>query len=205
VGPVITQFTMSLDGFVAGPDDDVGRLFRWYVAGDTDLAVHGGQRVFRMSRASADLLRESWGRMGAIVTGRRDFDVSKAWGGEPPFPVPTFIVTHEPPAEWSGPRSPFTFVTEGVEAAIAQARAAAGERVVAVSGTQIARQALRAGLLDEIHIDLAPVLLGRGVRLFDELGPVDLEQAQVVVGTGVTHLRYRVAKQARVSHAARMD
>lgn len=193
---IITEFTLSLDGFVADADDDVGRLLRWYRAGDTEFVVPGGGMTFKVGRASADRLRAAWGQFGAIVTGRRDFDVSKAWGGQPPFNVPTFIVTHDPPAEWSQPGSPFTFVTDGVEVAVARARAAAGERSVAVSGTQVVRQALRAGLIDEIQIDLVPMLLGEGISLFEGLGapPIDLEIIDVIPGTGVTHLLYRVVK-----------
>lgn len=192
----IGQFTMSLDGFIAEPDDGVRRLMRWYWAGDTPFDLDGGGMGFRVSAASAQLLRESWGRIGAIVTGRGDFNASKAWGGQPPFGVPTFIVTHSIPSEWAGPGSPFTFVTDGVERAIGLARKAAGEMVTAVSGSQITRQALAAGLLDELHIDLAPMLLGEGVSLWGGLktGPIDLEILQVVEGRGVTHLRYKVLR-----------
>jgi dihydrofolate reductase len=153
--------------------------------------------VFKVSKASAELLRETWGRIGAIVTGRRDFDVSNAWGGKSPLEVPIFIVTHRPPQEWVDmPGTPFTFVTEGVESAIRQARQVAGDKDVSVGGTQIVRQALQAGLLDELQIDLVPMLLGAGIRLFEPVGmdPIDLECIGIVAGTGVTHLRYRVVK-----------
>jgi dihydrofolate reductase len=196
MGIVAAQFTMTLDGYVAGANDEVGRVLRWYASGDTEFAVAGGPMVFKVSEASAALLRATWGRIGAIVTGRRDFDVSNAWGGKPPFGVPTFIVTHRAPVEWDRPGTPFTFVTEGVQRAIQRAREAAGDRDVAVSGTQIVRQCLRAGLLDELQIDLVPMLLGAGIRLFEPVGmePVDLEVMGVVEGTGVTHLRYRVVR-----------
>jgi len=196
MGKIATTFTMSLDGFIAGPGDDVQRLFRWYGRGDTDFPVSGTDMVFKISQASADLLRQEWATLGAIVTGRRDFDVSRAWGGQAFLGLPTFIVTHVPPAEWVGPDSPFTFVTDGVERAIALAQRAAGEKKVAVSGSTIVQQCLRAGLLDEIHIDLAPLLLGDGIRLFDHLGiePVELEITRVIEGVGVTHLTFRVLK-----------
>jgi dihydrofolate reductase len=103
-------------------------------------------------------------------------------------------VTHRVPQEWVKPGSPFTFVTEGVERAIALARQAAGDRNVAVSGTQIVQQALRAGLIDEIHIDLAHILLGGGIRLFGELEPVELQRIHVIEGQDVTHLGFRVMK-----------
>ena len=196
MGKVIAEFTMSLDGFIAGPDDDIGRIFRWYYSGDTEFPVSDGKMVFKISQASARLLHESWGALGAIVTGRRDFDVSGAWGGKPPLDVPTFIVTHRIPQEWAREGSPFTFVTDGVESAVDQARKAAGERNVGISGSTITQQCLLAGMLDEIQIHLAPVLLGAGIRLFDHLGPdpIDLENAGVIEGTGVTHLRFRVVK-----------
>jgi dihydrofolate reductase len=196
VGKVITQFTMSLDGFIAGPNDEVDRLFHWYRSGDTAFPVAGTSMVFNVSRASTALLAATWGRLGALVTGRRDFDVSHAWGGTPPLGVPTFIVTHRPPAEWLTPGSPFAFVTNGVASAIAQARQAAGDRDVGVGGTTIVQQALRAGLIDEIRIDLAHVLLGAGIRLFDQLGvdPIALKRDRVIEGTNVTHLHFRVVR-----------
>ena len=196
MGLVMSQFTMSLDGFVAGPNDEVDKLFGWYAAGDTPFTAAGTDRPFKISRASADLLTENWGQVGATVTGRRDFDVSNAWGGKPIFGVPTFIVTHSVPREWAYEGSPFTFVTNGVESALAQAQQAAGDKVVDVGGTRIVQQCLQAGLLDGIQIDLVPVLLGDGIRLFDRLGPkpIELEITPVVEGKGVTHIRYRVVK-----------
>lgn len=195
MGKVMAGFTMSLDGFVADPNDDVSLVFKWYSAGDVDFPLPGTNRVFKISQASADYLTESWNTLGAIVTGRRDFDVSNAWGGKALMDLPTFIVTHHPPQEWLHEGSPFTFVTEGVEVAIERARAAAGEKNVGVGGTQIVQQALRAGLIDQIDIDLAPVLLGAGIRLFDNLPePIELEIQRVVEGTSVTHISYRVVK-----------
>ena len=196
MGKVIAEFTMSLDGFIAGPNDDIRRLFGWYSSGDTEFSVAGSTMVFKVSRASAAYLQEAWGKLGAIVTGRRDFDVSDAYGGVSPLGVPMFIVTHRIPQEWVKDGSPFTFVTEGVEHAVALAQKAAGGKVVGIGGTTIVQQCLRAGLLDGIHIHLAPILLGAGIRLFDQLGPepIDLERTQVIEGTGVTHLDFRVVK-----------
>lgn len=198
MGKVITGFTMSLDGYIAGPGDDIQQLFQWYRSGDTAFPVPGTDMVFQISRASADLLGEQWGAIGAMVTGRRDFEVSDAWGGKPPYGWPSFIISHRPPPPaWAGIDSPFTFVSEGVGAAIAQAKRAAGSKDVVVGGTSIVQQCLRAGLLDEIHIDLASMLLGGGISLFGHLDvtPVALERAAVVEGTDVTHLRYRVVKE----------
>ena len=196
MGKTVAGFTMSLDGFIAGPNDEVDKLFRWYRAGDTEFTAEGAPYPFMVAQASAGLLKREWSRIGAIVTGRRDFDVSKAWGGRPILGVPTFIVTPDPPLEWAGKQPKFIFVTEGVEAAINQAREIAGDKVVGIGGTQIVQQALRSGLVDEIQIDLVPLLLGEGIRLFDHLGPVavDLEYLETVEGTRVTHLRFRVVK-----------
>jgi dihydrofolate reductase len=107
-----------------------------------------------------------------------------------------FVVTHSVPQEWTKAGSPFTFVTDGVESAVAQAKTTAGEKDVAISTASIMRQCLQAGLLDEIAIDLAPVLLGDGIRLFEHLGiePIRLEKIQVVDAPHVTHLSYRVIK-----------
>lgn len=196
MGKITTQFTMSLDGFIAGPKDEVHQLFRWFSSGDTDFPVPATDMAFKISRASADLLQAGWNSIGAIVTGRRDFDVSEAWGGTPVLGVPTFIVTHRIPQEWAKEGSPFTFVTDGVESAVEQAKLAAGEKNVGIGGTQIVQQCLRAGLIDEIQIDLVPILLGAGIRLFDNLGsePMELESTGVIEGSGVTHLKFRVVK-----------
>jgi dihydrofolate reductase len=152
--------------------------------------------VFRVSHASVELLREVHGTMGALVTGRRTFDITNGWGGRPPLGVPTFVVTHTVPEEWVYEGSPFTFVTDDVESAVEQAKAVAGDKNVAVGAASIAQQCIRAGLLDEIHVDLVPVLLGGGVRLFEHLGtePIELESTRVIEAPGVTHLTFRVAK-----------
>jgi dihydrofolate reductase len=193
MGKVIADFTMSLDGFIADLNDDIRTLFGWYFSGDVEVRVPDGM-VFRLHKESATVFQEAIAQPGAFVTGRRDFDVSRAWGGQSPTGAPIFIVTHSAPAEWSGPDSPFTFVTDGVAGALEQARQVAGDRDVAVSGSTIVQQCLQAGWLDEIQIHLAPVLLGAGVRLFDHLGtePRRLEIVRVIAAPDVTHLSYRV-------------
>jgi dihydrofolate reductase len=201
---VIVELSISLDGFVAGPNDGLdnplgdggGRLFNWYQSGDTELALPGTDMVFRVQRASADLLRDQWSTFGSGVAGRRMFDIARGWDGKPPVDGPAFIVTHHPPQEWIYEGSPFTFVTDGVESAVRQAVAAANGKNVSISSASIAQQCLNAGLLDEIHLDLAPVLLGGGVRLFDNLrvAPLELEQIRIVQTPDVTHLHYRVIK-----------
>ena len=204
MGKVSTGLSMSLDGFIAGlndgPERPLGeggeRLFAWYSGGDTEYGLPGTEMVFRVSQQSAEMLREAHAGMGAFVTGRRTFDISNGWGGSPPLGVPTFVVTHAVPDEWVYEGSPFTFVTDGVESAVERARAVAGDRDVAVGAASIAQQCIRAGLLDEVHVDLVPVLLGDGVRLFEHLGagPIELESTRVIEGAGVTHLTFRVAE-----------
>lgn len=200
---VSLEITMSLDGFVAGQNDspqnplgDGGeRLFAWYNSGDTPLPLPGTDMVFQVSRASANLLQQEWDAIGAAVMGRRMFDISGAWGGNPPGGGSSFIVTHNPPAEWLHDGSPFIFVTDGVESAVAQARQAAGEKNISIGSASIAKQCLQAGLLDEILIHLVPVLMGGGVSLFPDLPtPADMEILRVVEGQGVTHLHYRVIR-----------
>ena len=204
MGKVATGLSMSLDGFIAGPNDGPGaplgeggeRLFAWYSGGDTEYRLPGTEMVFMVSPQSAGLLREAHSNLEAFVTGRRTFDIAHGWGGSPPLGVPTFVVTHSVPQEWVYEGSPFTFVTDGVESAVEQAKAVAGDKNVAVGAASIVQQCIRAGLLDEIHIDLVPVLLDDGVRLFEHLGtgPIELECTQVVEGAGVTHLTFSVVK-----------
>jgi dihydrofolate reductase len=204
MGKVIFENSMSLDGFVAGPNDgpdnglgDGGMsLFAWYSKGDTAFPVPGTDMTFMISRASADFLRAEWNMIGAMVAGRRMFDISRAWGGNPPGGENCFIVTHSVPQEWVKEGSPFTFVTDGVESAIQQAKKVAGDKNISVGSANIAQQCIKAGLLDEIQIDLAPVLLGDGVRLFERLGvtPIELECLKVIEAPGVTHLRFRIIK-----------
>ena len=207
MGKVAVGLTMSLDGFIAGPNDGPERplgeggerLFEWYSGGDTEYEMPGTGMVFRISPQSVELLREVNERMGAFVTGRRTFDIANGWGGMPPLGVPTFVVTHSVPEEWVYEGSPYTFVTDGVERAVELAKEVAGDRDVAVGAASIAQQCIRAGLLDEVHVNLAPVLLGGGVRLFEHLGttPIDLESTRVIEAPGVTHLTFRVVKERR--------
>lgn len=195
MGKIIAEFTMSLDGFIAGPEDNIKQLLSWYFNGDTDIPTAGGM-VLKVSQASAVLVRERFQTTGAIVTGRRDFDVSHAWGGNPPYDVPAFIVTHKAPQEWLKQGMPFTFVTDGVESALKKAAAIAGEKNVIVGGSKIVQQCLQAGLIDELRIDLAPMLLCTGIRLFEHLGiaPIELERLTTEEGADITHLRFRVLK-----------
>lgn len=203
MGKVVFNITMSLDGFVAGPNDspenglgDGGEaLFKWYFSGDTEIQISEGTPTLKVSSQSAKILKDAFATYGAGVWGRRTFDIAHAWGGHPPG-LPAFIVTHTVPQEWVYKGSPFTFVTDGVESAIRQAKKAAGNKNVVLCTASILQQGLKAGLVDEIYIDVAPVLLGGGVRLFDHPGarPIELENIHVIEAPGVTHLGFRIIK-----------
>ena len=203
MGKVTTELSVSLDGFVAGPNDGPGKplgeggeaLFRWYSGGDTALPLPGTDMVFQVSRASADFLRAEWSQFGAMVVGRRTFDITSGWHGQPPGGGPCFVVTHAIPSEWVTPGSPFIFVTDGVASAVRQAKEAAGDKTVSIGSASLVQQCLNAGLLDEVQLDLVPILLDGGVRLFDQLtlGQTDLVQTRLLAAPGVTHIRYRIA------------
>ncbi len=203
MGKVRTGHATSLDGFIAGPNDGAEipmgeggeRLLAWYFSGDTEYRLPGTEMVFKVSPQTADYLRETSTTTGALVTGRRTFDLTNGWGGGHPLGVPVFVLTHSVPQKWVYEGSPFTFVTDGLENAVAQAKAVAGDEDVGVIGANLVQQCIRSGLLDEIHLDLVPVLLGDGVRLFDQTAePIELESTRVIEGAGVTHLTFRVVK-----------
>jgi dihydrofolate reductase len=193
---VIAIMSMSLDGFVADANDGVSEVFDWYFSGDVEVPTASGSSgmTFRVSAPSADHLRGLVAEVGAMLTGRRTFEVAEGWGGQHPWDIPAFVVTHQVPDGWPRPGSTVQFVTDGVESAVARAKSAADPKSVGVHGAETIQQCLNAGLLDEIHVDLAAVLLGDGVRLFDHLAntPAVLGSPTVVVGEGVTHLRYPV-------------
>ena len=186
--------SMSLDGFIENADGGVDELFGWYGNGPVVTETANRGVTFRTSAASAHRMRASMEQVGAIVVGRRLFDLTKGWGGCHPMGVPVFVVTHHRPDHWAHPESPFVFVTDGIASAVRQAAAAAGDKFVAVASADITQQCLDAGLIDELHVSLVPVLLGGGVRWFDHVAaaPIALGDPTIVEGDGVTHLVYRV-------------
>ena len=199
MGKVGTGFSMSLDGFVAGPNDDVQHVFAWMSRGDTDYTLVSGEHPIplKLSQESIEQFENTIKTTGALVTGRHLFDITGRWGGRHPLNVPVVVVTHNVPEEWVNKEgSPFTFVTDGVESAIAKAKKIAGNKDVGIASTTIVQQCLNLGLLEQIHIDLVPVLLGEGVRLFDHLktAPVQMEVTKVVQAPGVTHSTYDIIK-----------
>ena len=194
---VIALMSMSLDGYVADADDNPSAVFDWYFhSGDDEVHVGGAEPMtFRVSEPSARHLRDLTSGLGAMLTGRRTFERAQGWGGRHAW-GPAFVVTHHVPDGWPRPGSTVHFVTDGLPSAVRQAKEAAAGRNVGVHGADTIQQCLNAGLLDELQIDLVGVLLGSGVRLFDQLAgpPVVLGNPTVVAGVGVTHLRYPVRR-----------
>ena len=185
MGTVVLDISMSLDGFIAGPDDTPAQ----------PLGT-GGQRLHQWIRDPTDTTLQSVrDSSGSIVSGRRTYDLVRGWDGSHPIAcVPVFVVTHRMPNDAPVGATFFTFVTRGVENAIEQARAAAGERnVYVLGGANVAQQCINARLLDEIHLHVAPLLLGSGIRLFDHIDrSIELHQVSLIEGSGVSHVRLRV-------------
>ena len=193
---VYTGATMSLDGYISGPGETgFEHLFQWYGNGDVEMPTTHPDMTWRLTPQSAERQQAMMDMTGVLVVGRRLFDITDGWGGDHPMGKPVVVLTHKVPDGWPREDAPFTFVTDGIESAIATAQQIAGDKVVGVNGGTIARQCLNAGMLDEIWVDLAPVLLGGGTPFLDQLAnaPITLDgPLSVVEGKGVTHLRYRV-------------
>ena len=195
MGKVFTHMTMSLDGYIAEPDDQVGELFDWYEAGEVSMASANEGISFQVDEASAEVLRELIGSAGALVAGRRLFDITSGWSDNHPIGAPVVVVTHSPPAD-AAERWPRTTFVDGVEAAIAKAREIAGDKDVSIASANVIQQALDLGLVDEVCVSLVPVLLGEGIPYFSKLdrGHVLLEDPVVVQGRRAVHLRYPVRR-----------
>jgi dihydrofolate reductase len=203
MGNVAVDISVSLDGFT-GPNDNLEqplgeggeRLHDWVYGLESWRERHG--LAGGSSDHDAEVLDEAFRMLGAVVLGKRMFDLAKGWGDNPPFHVPVFVLTHHArDTEVKEGGTTFTFVTDGIESALEQAKAAAGDKDVSVAGgANTIQQYLGAGLLDELQIHLVPLLFGEGRRLFDDLDndQVELKRTRVVESpTGVTHLRYRVS------------
>ncbi|GAA3854577.1 MULTISPECIES: dihydrofolate reductase family protein [Amycolatopsis] len=189
---VIANMSMSLDGFIADPGDGIDLLFGWMGNGEVEVPTAVEWATFRMSPASADYMKAAMARVGALIAGRHLYDITHGWGGKHPMGVPVVVVSHSTPAEVP---EGFTFVSS-VEEAVRVASDLAGSKDVVIASAKIAQQALDAGLLDAINVDQVPVLLGEGVRWFENLAkvPVRLSNPTVVEGNGVTHLAYEVVR-----------
>jgi dihydrofolate reductase len=177
---------MSLDGFIAAPNDEVDALFAWW--GDK-------------SAGGPELLDEAFKTTGAVIMGRRSFDIIDGPNGwvapdGTAFPWPVFVLCHDAREKVTKGATKYTFVTDGIESALRKAKAAAGDKNVSLMGANTAQQYIKAGLVDEMQIHLVPILLGEGIRLFDHLGTehIELQRIMVIESPGVTHLRFRVVK-----------
>ncbi|MFC5789457.1 dihydrofolate reductase [Agromyces tardus] len=198
MGKVVMYGSVSVDGFIADEDDQPGPLFDWLTSGDVPLDESG---VLTVSRPSYDYIRPYWDEIGVTIAGRHVFDMTDGWDGTPPSGIDhVVVVTHRPePEGWDpegwDPEAPFHFV-DGVEAAVARAQELAGDRIVEVAAGDVGGQVLAAGLVDEVRMDVVPVVFGAGKRYF---GSVDaqhlLEDPDVVIqGSRVLHLRYPVRR-----------
>jgi len=199
VGKVIAAASMSLDGYIAKDDNTIGHLFDWYQNGDVEVPTATPDITFHLSPRSAEHWQRWTSGLGALVCGRTLFDFTDGWGGRHTMDLPVVVVTHDVPTGWvdGHPGAPFSFVTDGVGAAVAQAQALAGDRVVAVTAGTIARQCLELGLLDEVAVDLVPVVMGEGRPFFGRLsrGDVPLGDPTVAIqGDRVTHLVFPVQR-----------
>lgn len=193
MGKVVMYSSVSVDGFIADEKDQPGPLFDWLTGGDVPLDAGG---VLKVSQTSYDHVRPYWDGIGATIAGRHVFDLTDGWDGVPPAGVDhVVVVTHRPPPEGWDSEAPFHFV-DGVEAAVAKAQELAGDRVVEVAAGDVGGQVLAAGLVDEVRMDVVPVVFGTGKRFF---GPVAgqrlLEDPEVVIrGNRVLHVCYRVRR-----------
>lgn len=193
MGRVVMYASVSVDGFIADDDDQPGPLFDWLVSGDVPLDDSG---VLKVSQASYDHVRPYWDEIGVTIAGRRVFDLTDGWDGEPPSGIDhVIVVTHRPPPDGWDLSSPFHFV-DGIEQAVALAQQLSGDRTVEVAAGDVGGQVLAAGLVDEVRMDVAPVVLGSGRRFFGSVRAQHLlEDPEVVVqGERVLHLRFPVRR-----------
>jgi dihydrofolate reductase len=195
---VVMQAVVSVDGYIAYPDDSVGPLFDWYFNGDTELSATASGWTFPVSRTSAEYLQPIWDAVKVTVIGRHLFDTTNGWDGKPAAGDELVVVTHRPlPEEWlaAHPDAPF-HTADSVEAGIALAKKLAGDGLVDVTAGDVGGQAFSAGLVDEVAMDVVPVVLGEGVRFFgSHTGTVLLDDPdQVVRGDRVLHLHYTVKR-----------
>ena len=203
MGTVIMHNVVSVDGFIADEQDDVGPLHDWYFNGDTPITDSGDQDYdhsgagssFKVSKASAEYVRSMWDSIGTTVMGRTLFDLVNGWEGQPPAGDHVVVVSHRPKPEGWHPEASYHFVDD-VTAAIDKAQELAGERTIAVNAGNVGSQILAAGLIDEVAMDVVPVIFGSGKRYFGTInGQHLLEDPHLVIqGNRVLHLRFKVRR-----------
>lgn len=192
---VVMFAAVSLDGFVADENDDIGPLFDWYFSGTEQYSFGDPNYVFRVTPESKAYLEREVSDIRVCLVGRHLFNHTNGWNGVPPSGEHVVVVTHQAPTDWPFPDAPFAFVTTGVEDAVRTAVKLAGDGSVSVSAGDVGGQVLAAGLIDEVHLALVPAVLGKGKPYFGATGtPALLENPKVVQGDRVTHLAYRVRK-----------
>jgi dihydrofolate reductase len=199
MGTVVASASMSLDGYIAKADNTIGRLFDWLQNGEVEVPTVTPGITFHLTPTSAEYWQGWTARLGALVCGRTLFDFTDGWNGRHTIDVPVVVVTHQVPTDWveAHPGAPFTFVTDGVAAAVAQAQQIAGDRTVGVAAGTIAGQCLELGLLDAVAVDLVPVVMGGGRPFF---GTARLDDAVLgdptvcIQGDRVLHLVYPVGR-----------
>ncbi len=199
MGKVVSSAMMSLDGYIAKDDNTIGRLFDCLQNGDVEVPTASEGITFHQTLQSADYWRQWMSGLGALVCGRTLFDYTDGWGGRHTMDVPVVVVTHQVPSDWveAHPDAPFHFVTGGVEEAVAKAQEIAGHRTVAISAGTVARQCLDLGLLDEVAVDLVPVVMGKGRPYFGSLSIEDVllgDPSVCIQGDRVTHLVFPVLR-----------
>jgi len=201
LGTVIMHNVVSVDGFIADENDDVGPLHDWYFNGDTPITEgveeqfdhSGAGSGFKVSRASAEYVRSMWNAIGTIVMGRKLFDLVDGWEGQPPTGDHVVVVSHRPKPDGWHPEASYHFV-ESVTAAVDKAQELAGERAIAVNAGEVGGQIFAAGLVDEVAMDVVPVVFGSGKRYFGSLRAQHLldEPHVIIQGNRVLHLRFKV-------------
>jgi dihydrofolate reductase len=200
MGKVILDISMSLDGFITGPNDNgtqpLGKggvaIQNWLFSGDQPSRYND---FFRLSGTNREVFDSPIPNTGAMLVGRRTFDIVNGWEGNHPIQgVPIIVVTHEAPESYIEGNTRFIFATDGIENAVKQAKDTANGKNVSIGTASIAGQFIRAGMLDEMHLHVSPILIGNGIRLFDHIGAeqIKLESQQVTDGTDVTHLKYKL-------------
>ena len=189
---VVMHAVVSVDGFIAGLDDEVGPLFDWYGNGDVEIVEEG---PFKVSRASADYVRPMWASIRSMVIGRHLFDITDGWNASPPAGEHVVVVSHRPEPDGWHPEASYHFVDD-VTRAISMARELAGDGVVAVAAGEVGGQVFGLGLVDEVAMDVAPVVFGSGKRYFGTVDSQHLldDPTTVIQGDRVLHLRYRVRR-----------